>query len=324
MKKHMEIPLSFLIGAILIFSPSCKKDNNAGEENPANTSRLIKQEVIFHFENSTYVLNNKFENDKLIENENSVDEELDSRSYYTYEDQYVYQHDSLFNEYLYDSILTVNVTHQLQNNLIIKSIVENGFIETANYTYTGEKLLKWEYLNQNNDPLIKGEYTYDDGKKKSYSFYILDNEGEWDLSSKNEYTYDNDKMDEVLYYIRYDEYHEPDLIMKREIIYKGNYPEKINLYFRTLEDEWELHYITYTTYDSDGYITEAKEYATDGETEQLNMEINYTYEQGGSNLEMFYKVQAFLPFNELGYPIWINQSNSQELFEELSHRKIIE
>lgn len=324
MKKYLSIFTIALIISILIFQVSCKKedDNNLGGT-PSYAYRMVKQEVNFYDDTTNYIVKNAFEDSKLTFTEYITNNEVESRSFYSYVDNFIYRLDSNYYLYNNDSMATLNVQFELQNDLIVKSTTDNDFLEMGTYSYSGENLIKWEYFSIANNPLIKGEYEYQGDRQLAYAFYTADHDGVWDLSSRNEYTYKDDRINEILFYIRFVDYSEPDLIMKRQFVYNGDTPESIKIYYRTLEDEWELEYITRLTYNKEGYLSKVEEYATDGVSEYLYYDVNYTYESGDSNLDIFYKIQTDIPLSDLGFPLWgFHSVGSSWQPEKLMSRKI--
>ena len=322
MKKYFPI-LIFLVVASLSFTfDGCKKndDGQVGQP-PADSFRLVKQELIAYYDTANVVVDFYFNEDSIDGYDYTVDGELHTKTGYFYPpdaDEKIIRIDTSYN--LYDTVETFSIEYLVQNNLIIRSVFENDIVSRVEYTYQGDKLTKWEMFNNYDKPVVKGEYEYQGEKLVSYSYYIHENEGSWHLSSKTEYTYKEGKRHEILYYIRFDESNDSDLIMKRQYHYEGEQAKTIDLYFRTLEDVWEIRSVSYLYYDSNGNLTGVKDYATDGTTEIIEHELMYTWEQGESNIGIFYKIQPQTPLSDLGYPIWGFQSasNAEKQLNDLS------
>jgi hypothetical protein len=238
-------------------------------------------------------------------------------------EDWIFRMDTTYMPY-YGTIVTGEVEFIIKNNLIVEAVTSNELLKKAEYTYEGENITKWEYFRANGSPFVKGEYTYQGDKLTSYSYYSMDNDGTWELSSKSEFTYLNGKRHEMLFYIRFVTMTEGDLVMKYQYVYNGELLVNVNTLFRTLEDEWYLTYTSYFEYDGNGNLSMVKEYVTDGTNEVLYSDITYTWEQGESNMEMFYKIENQMLMLDPGYPVWGFQSAStREDFMKKRERFII-
>jgi hypothetical protein len=308
MKKIFALLSSLLVMSMIFSFESCKKkDEEQIDQPPANQYRLLRQDATFYYDTANTVLEFAYQDEKIINHTYYLDNELHTKHDYVYElrsEESIFRYDTNYYNYG-DTIHSLMVAFLVQNNLIVESTTQDDdFLVSAEYRYEGQNLIYWEYINVPGSPIAKGEYVYNGDNMVSYAYYIANNEGGWHLSSKTEYTYQDGKRHEILYFIRFDEINEPDLVMKRQFQYEGELPNTIELYYRTLEDEWRIAYVTYLSYDSNGNLVEVKDYATDGINEIIDMEIKYTWEPGGSNADMFYKIQTTLPLSDQGYPIW--------------------
>ncbi len=304
MKKSVPLVYAFLFIMITFIFQGCKKQTDDPGDGPETLYRMVGQEVMIYYDTTNISNTFTYKDNKLQTFEYIFNNELYSRSNYTYDGNLIYRADTNYNLDYYDSIPYMNVEYELQNGRIVKESTTTEPMSWITYTYSGDDLTKWEQFVNAGSPDIKGEYDYQISELKSYKFYGMSAENGWEVIQKNEYEHQNGRISDVYYYYNLFGPAPTEPQMKKEYTYSGNKPDKLLWFFSDEENNWKLYFESNFTYNAEGYLTEVYEYSVDGEEEYPYYRFTFTYEAGEGNKEIFDEANVILPLGERGFNSW--------------------
>lgn len=304
MKNLITITLTSIL---LLSFFSCKKENQSNSTNQYDSQRIkeiteIKSDnpdiieyskTVFYYEDSKltkYVISEKQNDNTYLETEKhefTYNGDYITQSYYRKIDEEV--NPAGISGWGLSAILNL----YFQNNLLTRLTDSESSIINNIYEYIDNNLLSFEeydFVNGNFLIQKKGKSLIENNKliEVKVSGYKSSDNGNWGITNKLTFSYSDNLLSNIIYY-RTDNVADPLVIYLKEEYYYSNGTEisEINRFSYNESSSTFEESSSYTyTYDSNSYLIE-KNYTPVGFGTTTHI---YTYEEGQSNSELFYKL----------------------------------